>query len=166
MRNKLGEKDFKNSLASPNAAQIGKDISSFKYDKEKDWKPITDLFEPVSHPPKDYHRIPHEAKIEFISKDKQLKLLESLIDQKYIGVDAEWRPQMHRWQEAKGPALLQVAGENEAFIIDVIGLAKNKKLDDYLSKIFSNPNTYIIGAGFHSDVSQYSKYLPHMKFIK
>ena len=166
VRNKLAEKDFKNSAVSPKAAQVGRDICAWKYDKEKDWKPINDLFEPVSHPPKDYHRMPLEAQIEFISKDKQLKALETLIDQKYVGVDAEWRPQMHRWQEAKGPALLQVAGQNEAFIIDVIGLSKNKKLDDLLCKIFSNPKTYIIGAGFSSDVSQFAKYLPHMRFIK
>jgi len=80
LRNKLQEKDFKNSAVSPNAAQVGKDICAWKYDKEKDWKPITDLFEPVSHPPKDYHRMPLEAQIEFISKDKQLKALETLID--------------------------------------------------------------------------------------
>lgn len=48
----------------------------------------------------------------------------------------------------------------------MIGLSKNKKLDDVLCKIFANPKTYIIGAGFSSDVSQFSKYLPHMKFIK
>jgi hypothetical protein len=37
VRNKLQEKDFKNSAVSPNAAQVGKDICAWKYDKEKDW---------------------------------------------------------------------------------------------------------------------------------
>jgi len=125
-----------------------------------------DLFEPVSQPPKDYYRMPLDTKVEFIGDGKQIKKLECLIGQKYIGVDSEWRPQMHRWQETKGPAILQIAGKHDAFMIDMIGLAKNRQLDQVLSKIFSNKDTLVMGFGFASDLDQFRKYLPNMKFYQ
>lgn len=35
-----------------------------------------------------------------------------------------------------------------------------------LCKIFSNPNSIIIGFGFSSDVEQFAKKHPHLNFIK
>jgi hypothetical protein len=43
----------------------------------------------------------------------------------FIGVDAEWRPQVHKWLKQKGPAILQIAGKNETFIIDILSLSKS-----------------------------------------
>jgi hypothetical protein len=63
------------------------------------------MFEPISLPSKDFIRFPLNIKIEFIDTEKKISELEDLKGQKYIGVDAEWRPQPHRWYESKGPAV-------------------------------------------------------------
>jgi hypothetical protein len=69
VRNNLSENDFKNSAVSPKAAQIGKNICRWKYNKKEDWKAIKDFFKPVSDPQEDYHRMPLKGKFEFISND-------------------------------------------------------------------------------------------------
>jgi len=63
------------------------------------------MFEPISLPPKEYLRLPVDANIEFIDTDNKVKILESLIGQTYIGVDAEWRTQAHRWHKTEGISL-------------------------------------------------------------
>ena len=63
--------------------------------------------------------------------------MEDLKGQRFIGVDAEWRPQVHRWQKQNGPATLQIAGKDEAFIIDILKLSKSKKLDNLLTQLFT-----------------------------
>lgn len=77
-----------------------------KYDESKDFKAEDDLFEPISQPSKDYLRLPLDIKIEFIDSDKGLSHLDDLMNQKYIGVDAEWRPMLHKWHKTKGPCTL------------------------------------------------------------
>lgn len=85
--------------------------------------------------------------------------------QKFIGVDSEWRPVATRWLEANGPAVLQIAGYKEAFIIDLLALKNSKKLDHMLAAIFQNPKSTILGAGFSSDISQFHKHCENMKFL-
>jgi hypothetical protein len=50
-------------------------------------------------------RLPVDVKIDFIGTEDKVSALKSLIGQKYIGVDAEWRPQIHKWHKTKGVAL-------------------------------------------------------------
>jgi hypothetical protein len=118
--------------------KLGNQIKEFKYDKSKDYKAVKDLFEPISTPSSEYLRLPVSIKMEFIDSEDSISMLEDLKGQKYIGVDAEWRPQIHKWQTNKGPATLQIAGKDEAFIIDILKLSKSKKLDNMLSSIFSH----------------------------
>lgn len=68
-----------------------------KYDKTKDFKPVKDLFEPISAPANDHLRLPTNIKFEFIDTEAKIAELGDLKGQKFIGVDAEWRPQVHRW---------------------------------------------------------------------
>ena len=63
-----------------------------KYDKSKDYTPPDDLFEPCSLPRKDYLRFPVDVQFDFINSEENIDKLNNLIGQKYIGVDAEWRP--------------------------------------------------------------------------
>lgn len=42
-------------------------------------------------------RLPENVKIEFIDTEERVQLLEELVDSRYIGVDSEWRVQVHKW---------------------------------------------------------------------
>ena len=50
-------------------------------------------------------------------------------------------------------------------MIDLVALEKSKVLDEMLSSIFSNKNSIVIGFGFKSDIDQFQKRLPHLKFL-
>ena len=64
-----------------------------------------------------------------------------------------------------GPAIIQLGGQKEVFVVDLIALRHNKDLDDMLIPIFQNETTNIVGFGFSADLTQFSKYLPDMKFL-
>jgi hypothetical protein len=100
-RHKLSETDFPESLQG-----IVKDIGNVNYDAEKDYKPDKDLFEPKSSPPKDYLRLPVSLEVQFIGTPEDIPKLKTLKGQKFIGVDSEWRPQITRWTESNGPAII------------------------------------------------------------
>ena len=93
-----------------------------KYDEMKDFKPPKDLFEPVSTPPAEHLRLPKDLEVEFVGDEATVKKMEVLVGQKMIGVDSEWRPQMSKQHKTKGIALLQIAGFNEVFLVDLIAL--------------------------------------------
>lgn len=76
-----------------------------KYDKDQDYMPIEDLFEPCSMPRKDFLRFPVDVNFDFIDTEFKIDKLNNLIGCKYIGVDAEWRPQIHKWHKTEGIAL-------------------------------------------------------------
>ena len=106
VRNKLKADDFSLIKASGKSKlPVGKELAEMTYDETKDYHPVKDMFEPISLPSKDYMRFPLDVKIEFIDTEKKIQLLEDLKGQKYVGVDAEWRPAPHRWYEPKGPAI-------------------------------------------------------------
>lgn len=73
---------------------------------------------------------------------------------------------MNKWQKTQGIAILQIAGENESFIIDLVSLRNDEALDDMLTRIFSNESSIVIGCGFASDIDQFNKELPTMKFYQ
>jgi hypothetical protein len=97
-RNRLRAEDFE--------GELGNELKAMKYEKAKDTQPIKDMFEPISMPADKYLRMPTNIKIEFIDKEDKIHQLEDLKGQKFIGVDAEWRPMVHRWMKNKGPAIL------------------------------------------------------------
>ena len=68
-----------------------------EYVKSKDFKPMKDLFEPISEPAKEHLRLPTSIKFEFIDSEAKVAELNELKGQRFIGLDAEWRPQVHRW---------------------------------------------------------------------
>jgi hypothetical protein len=145
---------------------VGTQLENMKYEKDKDFRPIKDMFEPISMPANEFLRFPLHVKIEFIDTEAKIKELDDLRGQRFIGVDAEWRPKVHEWQENKGPATLQIAGKDEAFIIDVIKLSKSKKLDQMLTKLFTQKTTIVVGFGFSADLAMFRKHCPSMRFIE
>ena len=161
-RSKLKPEEV-NKLSKSN--DVGDQLKAFKYDRSKDFKAPKDLFEPLSSPPNDYLRLPTNIRFEFIDNEQKIKELEELKGQRFIGVDAEWRPQVHRWQTNKGPATLQIAGKDEAYIIDMIKLGKSSKLDKMLTSLFQQEKTIIVGFGFSADLAMFRKHCPSLKFV-
>lgn len=58
-----------------------------------------------------------------------------------------------------------MGGKNEAFILDIVKLGKNKKLDQLLVKLFTQKNTTVVGFGFGSDLAVFRKHCPNMKWV-
>ena len=72
---------------------VAKDLEKMNYDESQDVKPpLKDMFEPISLPSIDYLRFPKDIQVDFIDSEKDLKKLEVLVGQEYVGVDSEWRP--------------------------------------------------------------------------
>ena len=135
-----------------------------KYDETKDFKPPKDLFEPVSTPPAEHLRLPKDLEVEFVGDEATVKKMEVLVGQKMIGVDSEWRPQMSKQHKTKGIALLQIAGFNEVFLVDLIALRNSKKLDEMLTRIFTHKTSLILGFSFHADMSMFRRDCPNLNF--
>lgn len=115
VRNGLTPEDFLEAYSmfpkKLNHAHVGKDLMQMKYDAERDYQPKRDLFEPVSQPPEAHLRLPESIKIEVIETEEMVDNLKVLCGKKYVGVDSEWRVQLHRWHDTKGPAILQIADQ-------------------------------------------------------
>jgi hypothetical protein len=124
-----------------------------------------DEFEVLSRPKEDYMQLPEDVTCDWITDEKDVERLSILMSEEFIGVDSEWRPQLTQFHKT-APSLLQISGEKNGFLIDLVSLKKSQILDDMLSKIFANPNSTIIGFGFSSDIDQFARKLPHLGFIK
>lgn len=88
-----------------------------------------DLFDPVSTPVEDYFRVPIDVEVHLITKDEHVHQLEKLIGQKYIGLNAKWSYTNPKGSAQKDVSLLQLAGEKQAYIIDMFSMLNSKKLD-------------------------------------
>jgi hypothetical protein len=73
------------------------------------------------------------------------------VGEPYVGIDSEWRPALTMFDKSR-PAILQLSGENEAFIVDLISLANSEELDLVLSAIFTHPDTVCIGFDISNDL--------------
>ena len=67
----------------------------------------------------------------WISKAEDLTQLSSLLNEKYIGVDSEWRPHITSIGE-QTPSILQLSGAKSAYLIDLKSLSANPDLDRIL----------------------------------
>jgi hypothetical protein len=72
-------------------------LSKIDYDPKQD-VPQSDLFGPIT---KDTLVLPEDVSVEIISDISNLKKLDALLSEKYIGVDAEWKPSFGRFQKSK-----------------------------------------------------------------
>ena len=82
-------------------------LQSYKYDAESDYKVPADAFSPVSVPLEEYIRLPEGYNVHFIDSEEKVSMMKVLIGQKYIGVDAEWRPERPSWGiMGNGPSIL------------------------------------------------------------
>jgi len=104
--------------------------------------------------------------LKFIGSVSDIKFLKKIEGAKYIGVDAEWKPENTAFEKSNGPAIIQLSSDKFSVIIDILNLKDSEELDKTLVRIFSNPNTTILGFGFSSDLSMFSKYCPKMTFLQ
>ena len=71
--------------------QIDKDTSLSKEDH----------FGPLSTPSTDFMALPDSVKVEMISTENDIAKLEVLLEEEFIGVDSEWRPQLTQLHKTK-----------------------------------------------------------------
>lgn len=110
--------------------------------------------------------MPEGYKVHFIDSEEKLSLMKVLIGQKYIGVDAEWRPERPSWGiMGNGPSILQIGGISETFVVDILHLKHSRAADEMLTNIFSCPETTICGFAFAGDISFFNKWCKRMRFL-
>jgi hypothetical protein len=128
---------------------------------------VKDVFAPFRQG--NYLSLPAHVQVHMILTEKDCQKIDLLVGQPYVGADAEWRCQVVNAfsnQGNKGPALFQLSSENDAVLIDLIGLKNNQILDQALYRLFNHPNTVIVGFSFSSDLSMFKEHLPEMKFYQ
>ena len=126
-----------------------------EYDASKDTSlKSIDGFEPLSRPKEEYLEFPKDVTIHWIGNELDVDKLDLLKNEEYIGIDSEWRPQLTQYLKTK-PSLLQISGEKNAYLIDLVALQKSDVLDKKLSEIFRS-NSVIIGFGFSADIDQFA----------
>ena len=71
-----------------------------------------------------------------------------------IGVDGEWNPAIHSFQEQK-IALLQVGNEDQVFLFDMIKMVGFEEFNVLMTAVFQN--VMIIGLAFNNDTQMLKK---------
>ena len=79
------------------------------------------MFGPMSQPVADYIKLPDFVKLTWIGTEEDVPKLSALLDDEFIGVDSEWRPQLTQLHKTK-PSLFQISGAKDAFLIDLVSL--------------------------------------------
>lgn len=87
---------------------------------------MEDTFAPISTPSAEYMRLQPSVKVYFIDTEANINKMTTLIGKRFIGLDAEWRPLIYASHPSIGPAILQIAGGDCVFIIDIIKLSKSQ----------------------------------------
>ena len=72
------------------------ELEKINYDPSKEEKFVDD-FGPVSKPAANFMQLPLGFKVEMVSTPEDIKLLDYLKDEPYIGVDSEWRPSLTKF---------------------------------------------------------------------
>ena len=117
-------------------------------------------------PLEEYSVLPKGYNVQFIDTEDKLSQMSVLIGQKYIGVDAEWRPERPSWGiMGNGPSILQIGGVSETFVVDILSLKHSRQADEMLTSIFSCPESTICGFAFNGDISIFNKWCRKMRFL-
>jgi ribonuclease D len=126
---------------------------------------VRDIFGPLSDPPSNYITLPSDVRVEVIDSVVDIPKLDVLLSEPYIGVDSEWRPSLTKFHTTY-PALFQISGAKDCFLIDFVAFRDSPHIDEKLTQIFTNPKSTIVGFSFSSDVSQFAKKFPRLKFYR
>ena len=91
------------------------------YDPKQESAPI-DFFGPLSEG--NSMKLPEHVKVEIISTIEDIKKLDNLFTEKFIGVDSEWRPALTKFHKTY-PALFQISGASIAYLVDFVALRES-----------------------------------------
>ena len=77
-------------------------LVQYNYNQSTDTSlPGPDAFEPLSRPLEDYLSLPDFVKLDWIGSEEDVPKLEVLLEEEYIGMDSEWRPQLTIYNKTK-----------------------------------------------------------------
>lgn len=110
-------------------------------------------------------RLPEHVKLQWITREEDIPLLNQLLTEPYIGVDSEWRPSLAKFHRT-APAIFQISGSKIAFIVDLVALKDSVNCDKKLSQIFASDKSVIVGFAFGSDIDMFARRLPKMQFFR
>lgn len=119
----------------------------------------------MSSPDSELLKLPSHVSVQMVSTEAECEHLRSLIGKEMVGMDCEWRPQMSKFDPTR-PALLQLSDDKAAYLVDLVALSNNSRLNQLLTELFTNPCTILIGFGFRSDLDMLAKHLPYMSFYR
>lgn len=101
-----------------------------------------------------------------ISKADEIEnMKEKLMSSSVVGMDMEWKPVFTKFDKSRA-ALLQIANEEEVFLIDMIALHDKPELDATLSSVFKNKGITKLGFSFSSDMSMVLKSYPELECFR
>ena len=113
---------IRNKVETHVRADVLEALESVEYDETKDTSlQKHDCFEPLSKPAEEYLALPDHVSVTWIGTEEDCKKLEVLLEDAFIGVDSEWRPQLTQIHKTK-PSLFQISGAKDAFLIDLVSL--------------------------------------------
>ena len=94
-----------------------------------------------------------ESDVIFVDQvdEKFFKATGHLLQQKVLGVDAEWDGDLLGYKESQ-VATLQVASDKFCAVFDMMKLKKTEQMYEFCAKIFEDPEVEIIGHTFTSDI--------------
>lgn len=85
----------RNEVESYVREDVHQKLSAIQYNPDKDSSlKCIDSFSPMSQPLSDYLTLPQHVKLNWIGSDQDVEKLADLLQEKYIGVDSEWRPEL------------------------------------------------------------------------
>lgn len=138
-------------------------LADIVYDPSKD-EPVFDAFGPLTKT-RECITLPEHVKVEWISSEADIPKLNQLLEEKFIGVDSEWRPSVAKFHKT-APSVFQISGATVAFLIDFVALKESENLDAKLIEVFRNVGSTIVGFSFKSDVEMFTKRFPKLKFFR
>jgi hypothetical protein len=105
--------------------------------------------------------------VHWIGNQLDVYKLRQLIGQPLVGADCEWKCEMANVQygsQSKGVAVMQLSSHKDAFIVDMISLARCKELDQVMTELFTCVNTVVVGFAFQGDLLEIKKRCPTFEF--
>ena len=76
--------------------------------------------------------LPPHVQVHFIGDEGACERLLDLIGKPVIGMDAEWRPNLTKFIKTQ-TAILQMCDANTVYLVDLIALSDNQRLNDVLT---------------------------------
>ena len=112
--------------------------------------PREDVFGPVTE---NTLQLPADVQVHFIGDESSCDLLSNLVGKPVIGLDAEWRPNLTKFNKTQ-TAILQLSDENSAYLVDLIALNNSQKLNEVLTQIFQDEASLKVGLALKADLTR------------